>query len=87
MSCILDTMSKVGYIKNMDLKNKLKLMRLVKGDITQEELANRVGCSRQTINSVENGKFVPSIKLVLTIAKVLEVSVEDIFFLDKGESE
>ena len=87
MSRTLDTMSNIGYILTMELKNKLKLMRLVKGDITQEELANRVGCSRQTINSVENGKFVPSIKLVLTMAHVLEVSVEEIFFLDKGESE
>ena len=75
-------MSREVYTFYMELKNRLKLLRLLKGDITQEELAQKVGCSRQTINSVENGKFVPSIKLVLTMARVLEVSVEELFSLE-----
>ncbi len=71
----------------MELKNKLRIARLLNGDVTQEQLARLVGCSRQTINSVENGKFVPSIKLVLSIARVLKVPVEEIFFLEETESE
>ena len=75
------------YILYVELRNKLKIARITNGNLTQEELALRVGCSRQTINSVENGKFVPSIKLVLTIARVLDVSVEEIFYLDPTEGD
>jgi len=40
-----------------------------------------VGCSRQTINSIENNKFIPSVELALRIARLLNARVEDIFFL------
>jgi putative transcriptional regulator len=63
------------------IENKLKLFRVQAGDITQEELAKRVACSRQTIHSIESGKFSPSIELALRIARALDVSVADLFLL------
>lgn len=70
----------------MKLKNNIKLSRVKSGDITQQKLADLVSCSRQTINSIEKGKFNPSIELVLRISKVLGSSVEDIFYLEEEES-
>jgi putative transcriptional regulator len=50
--------------------------------LTQAELAGRVGVSRKTINTVENGVFVPSTLLALKLAKALKCKVEDLFYLD-----
>lgn len=67
----------------MELKNKLKVARITNGDLTQQALADLVACSRQTIHSIENSKFVPSIELSLKIARALGVPVEQIFFLEE----
>ena len=56
-------------------------MERAKLNITQAELAERVSVSRQTINSIENGKFNPSIELALKISRVFNTSVEKIFTL------
>tara|TARA_Y100000385_G_scaffold242822_1_gene260004 strand:- start:165 stop:386 length:222 start_codon:yes stop_codon:yes gene_type:complete len=69
----------------MILVNKIKLARVKNGDLTQQELADKVGCSRQTINSIEKGKFKPSIELVLKLARVLDTQVEEMFYLDTEE--
>lgn len=58
--------------------NKLPLFRTEKG-MTQEELAERVGVSRQTISAMEKGNYAPSVLLAIKIAGVFKVSVEDIF--------
>lgn len=63
-----------------ELDNRLKDLRARKG-LTQAELAERVGVSRKTINTVENGVFTPSATLALKLARALEVSVEKLFFL------
>ena len=67
----------------MQLKNKVKIARVTQGDLTQQELADRVSCSRQTIHSIESSKFVPSIELALKLAKALNCKVEDLFFLEE----
>jgi putative transcriptional regulator len=64
------------------LKNQIKVHRAM-NDWTQEELAQRVSVTRKTINTVENGKFIPSAYLALKIAKVFGVTVEEVFQLDK----
>jgi putative transcriptional regulator len=63
------------------LKNKIKVYRAMQ-DWTQEELAYRVGVTRKTINTVENGKFFPSAYLALKIAKAFGAAVEDVFQLE-----
>ena len=65
----------------MNLANNLKSLRFHKNQITQEELAEKVDVSRQTIHAIENGKFNPSVKLALNLAKFFECSVENIFYL------
>ncbi|MBC2575538.1 helix-turn-helix transcriptional regulator [Peptostreptococcus canis] len=64
----------------MILKNRLKEERINFG-ISQNELAQLVGVSRQTINSIENEQFYPTTKLSLIICEVLEKRVEDVFYL------
>jgi putative transcriptional regulator len=66
------------------MKNNIKVERAIK-NITQEELANKVSVSRQTINAMEANKYVPSTVLALKIAKIFNKPVEEIFFLEKGD--
>ena len=66
------------------MKNNIKVERAIK-DLTQEELANKVSVSRQTINAMEANKYVPSTVLALKIAKVFNKAVEEIFILEKGD--
>lgn len=61
-----------------DLTNQIKVYRAM-NDWTQEELANRVGVTRKTINTIENGRFIPSTVLAIKIAKAFGVQVEDVF--------
>jgi putative transcriptional regulator len=63
------------------LVNRLKDIRSAKG-LTQAELAERVGVSRKTINTVENGVFIPSTLLAFTIAEILKLRVDEIFSLE-----
>mgnify|MGYP003571293329 CR=1 FL=1 len=63
------------------MKNRLRVAR-AEIDITQEELAKRIGVSRQTINAVESGRYVPSTVLALKMAKVFGKNVEEIFLLE-----
>ena len=62
------------------LGNRLRDVRTARG-LTQTELAERIGVSRKTVNTVENGIFVPSTLVALALAHELKVKVEDIFFL------
>ena len=61
---------------------KSRDIRLQKG-MTQQELADAVGVSRQTISLIERGDYSPSVTLALTIAKVCGLSVEDVFYLEE----
>lgn len=63
------------------MKNRIKVERAEK-DITQQQLADAVGVSRQTIVAVEKGRFLPSTPLALKIARYFEKSVETIFILE-----
>jgi putative transcriptional regulator len=67
-----------------ELRNTLKVHR-ARMDWTQEELARRVGVTRKTVNTVENGVYVPSTVLALRIARAFGVAVEDIFQLPEEE--
>jgi putative transcriptional regulator len=60
------------------VKNRLKVLRAER-DWSQEELANRLGVSRQAINAIERGKHDPSLHLAFSIAEIFEQSIEGIF--------
>lgn len=66
------------------MKNNLRVQRAIK-NITQAELAEMIQVSRQTINTIESGKYVPSTVLALKMAKVFGVAVEAIFELEEGD--
>ncbi|MEM2525915.1 MAG: helix-turn-helix transcriptional regulator [Candidatus Methanomethylicaceae archaeon] len=67
------------------MKNRIREFRVKNGNITQEDLAIKVKVSRQTIVYIEKGKFNPSVKLALKLAKVLNCKVEDLFELEEGD--
>jgi putative transcriptional regulator len=66
------------------MKNTLRVERAIK-NITQADLADAIGVSRQTINTIESNKYVPSTVLALKIARVFEKPVEAIFELEDGD--
>jgi putative transcriptional regulator len=66
----------------MKLANNLKELRQVKM-LRQEDLADRVGVTRQTIIAIEKEKFVPSVRLALELAAALETPFEQVFWLEK----
>jgi putative transcriptional regulator len=66
------------------MKNTIRIERAIK-NITQADLAERVGVSRQTINSIESNKYIPSTVLALKIARVFEKGVEEIFSLEASD--
>ena len=66
------------------MKNRIKVSR-AEYDMTQADLAEKIGVSRQSINAIEKGKYVPSTVLALKIAKLFGRKVEDVFMLDSLE--
>ena len=66
------------------MKNRLKVAR-AEMDLTQEELAQRVGVSRQSINAIESGRYVPSTVLALKMAQVFGKPVEEVFMLEETD--
>jgi putative transcriptional regulator len=61
------------------ITNRIRRLRFDHGEMTQEELAERAGCTRQTIIALEQGKYVPSIELAFRIARSFGVTLEDVF--------
>ena len=66
------------------MKNRLEEIRKAKG-ITKEELANALEVSRQTVGSLENGRYNPSIILAFKIARFFDVSIEEVFIYEEDE--
>ena len=64
------------------VKNRVKIARIEKGDLTQMELARRIGVTRQTISLIEAGKYNPTIKLCLQLSKVLGQPLDRLFWLE-----
>jgi putative transcriptional regulator len=61
------------------ITNRIRRLRFDYNEITQEELAARAGCTRQTIIALEQGKYVPSIELAFKIARAFGVTLEEVF--------
>ncbi len=68
------------------MKNKLEEIRKLRG-LKQEELADAMGVSRQTISSLENGRYNPSVILAIRLARYFGMRVEDIFIYEEAEDE
>ncbi len=68
----------------MDIKNSLKVWRAREG-FSQQQLADATGLSRQTVNAIERGRFVPSALSVLKMARFFKTTVEEIFQLVDGD--
>ena len=67
------------------LKNRLKVAR-AEINISQEQLANMAGVTRQTIGSIETGQYSPTAKLALILSKCLQKKFEDLFYLEEDDS-
>lgn len=67
-------------MNDCELRNQIKVQRAIK-NITQDELAVKIGVTRKTINTIENGKYVPSTILAIRLANYFEIKVEELFKL------
>ena len=77
---------KLTFHRGDDLKNKLEELRKARG-IKQEELAEALEVSRQTIGSLENGRYNPSILLAFKISRFFELPIEEIFIYEEDDEE
>ena len=68
-----------------NLKNNIRVQRAIK-NITQEELAEAIGVTHKTVNTIENGKFVPSTILAIKMARYFGIPVEELFELADDEA-
>jgi putative transcriptional regulator len=68
------------------MKNNIKVQRAMR-DMTQEELAKRVGVTRQTINAIEKGKYNPSLDLAFSLARLFDMTIEELFSYGGEEDE
>jgi putative transcriptional regulator len=66
------------------MKNNIKVQRAIH-NLTQQDLADRIGVSRQTINALEAGKYVPSTVLALKLSRLFDKKVNEIFDLEEGD--
>ena len=62
-----------------EIRNRIRRLRFEHGEMTQQELADRAGCTRQTIVALEQGKYVPSLALAFRLARTFDRTVEDVF--------
>lgn len=69
-------------MKDEILKNNIRALRFNHGEMTQEQLAQEVGVTRQTIIAIEKGNYNPSVTLAIAIARIFNVRVEDIFKME-----
>ena len=67
------------------MKNNIKVYRAM-NDLTQENLAEKVGVTRQTIHAIEKGKYDPSLELAFKLSKLFGARIEEIFFYEDGEN-
>jgi len=62
-----------------EIQNQIRRLRFDHNEMTQQELANRTGVSRQTIVAIENGKYSPTLELAFAIARIFNVTLDQVF--------
>ena len=68
-----------------EVTNCVRRLRFEHGEMTQQELADRVAVTRQTIIAIESGRYSPSLPLAFNLARAFDVTIEDIFQLNEGD--
>ena len=66
-------------VKPTRVTNSIRALRFANGEMTQAELANRVGVTRQTIIAIEQGRYSPSLEMAFQIARVFDVRLDEVF--------
>ena len=61
------------------ITNQIRMLRFHSGEMTQQELADRIGVTRQTVNAIEGNKYSPSLEVAFRIARVFDVPMEQVF--------
>lgn len=67
------------------LTNEVRRLRFLRDEMTQQELADLVGVTRQTVNAIEGNKYSPSLEVAFRIARVLGVPLEEVFGYEEGQ--
>jgi len=71
---------------DMPIRNRIRTLRFHHGEMTQQELADQVGVTRQTVNAVENGKYAPSLEVAFRIAAAFDVPLGEVFQYDPEDA-
>ncbi|WP_188190649.1 helix-turn-helix transcriptional regulator [Nonomuraea sp. SYSU D8015] len=74
-------------VKSTKVTNSIRALRFAHGEMTQAELADRVGVTRQTIIAIEQGRYSPSLEMAFQIARVFGVPLDDVFQYPDGDQE
>jgi len=74
-------------MEKSELKNQVRRLRFDNGEMTQQQLAERVGVTRQTIIAIEAGKYAPSLPLAFRIAQTFDVPIEQVFQYEYEDKE
>jgi putative transcriptional regulator len=69
------------------VRNNIRRLRFERGEMTQAELAQRVGVTRQTIIAIEQGRYSPSLEMAFQIARAFDVSLDEVFHYPAGDEE
>ncbi|MER5928939.1 helix-turn-helix transcriptional regulator [Streptomyces sp. NPDC002054] len=69
------------------MTNSIRSLRFAHGEMTQAQLAERIGVTRQTVIAIEKGRYSPSLDMAFQIARVFKVSLEEVFQYPDGESD
>ena len=67
------------------INNNIRKLRFMAGEMTQQELADRTGVTRQTLIAIENGKYSPTLELAFRIARVFQLPIDEVFSFNEGE--
>ena len=70
-------------MSKLNVSNNVRKLRFEHGELTQQELANKAGITRQTVTAIETKKYVPSLELAFKLALAFDVSIEKIFFIEE----
>ena len=68
------------------ITNQIRTLRFHHGSMTQQQLAQAIGVSRQTLNAIEGAKYAPSLEVAFQIARVFECRIDDVFQFESRES-